>query len=142
MFWTVLIAFAVVYLTDVLGAEAVEELRRHVHEPAPSRPVALGKQGCSPRVRWCCSCSTTGRIVEGLALGGHRAISVPRLRCLRRLRTRRTHTKPTALAGARGGVMRDNYRTVLAGKKPLDPPGPLAVSAAGRLVRRRPVATA
>ena len=152
MFWTVLIAFAVVYLTQTFlalrqsknFAATFTSLRRRGR-------VALGKkQGLlSAGALVLFLLDDDGRIVEGHKLSGVTVLTRFRVfdafdGCeLAELtpETDRRFNRPVRAAVANA---RDNYRTVLAGKKPLDPPGPLAqISlAAGRLVRRRPVATA
>ena len=152
MFWTFLIGFAVLYLTQtVLGLRQSKNFADTFTAMRRRGKVALGKkQGllvAGALVLFLLD--DAGHIVEGRKLSGVTVLS--------RFKTfdvynglqladlapegDRRFSKP--LRGAVANA-RDNYRTLLAGKKPLDPPGPLAqISlAAGRLVRRRPVATA
>lgn len=147
MFWTILIAFAVVYLTQTLlahrqskdFADTFAVLRRQGR-------VAIGKKqgllvaGAIVMFRL----DDAGSIVEGRKLSGVTVLSRFRpftafdgeaLTALHPEQDRRfNRSVRAAVTNAR-----DNYRIITAGGVAPEPPGPLAGigSAVGRLVRRR-----
>lgn len=152
MFWSFLIAFAVVYLTQTLlalrqsknFADRFTALRRRGR-------VALGKkQGLvTAGALVLFLIDDDGRIVEGHKLSGVTVLSRFRrfgafdglpLATLAPENDRR-FTRPVRAAVANA---RDNFRTVLAGGKPVDPPGPFAEVGLvlGRLIGRRGATTA
>ena len=147
MFWTFLIGFAVLYLTQtVLAMRQSKDFATTFTALRRRGKVAMGKkQGllvAGALVLFLLD--DAGRIVEGRKLSGVTVLS--RFRRFEDFdgleldglapETDRRLSRPLRAAVTNA---RDNYRTVMAGGKPLEPPGPLAGVgiAIGRLIGRR-----
>lgn len=152
MFWTFMIGFAALYLTQtVLGMRQSKNFADTFTSMRRRGKVALGKkQGllvAGALVLFLLD--DAGHIVEGRKLSGVTVLSrfktfdayngLPLADLAPEADRRFSEPVRAAVLNAR-----DNYRTVLAGGKPLDPPGPFAQVGLrlGRLVGRRPATAA